>query len=312
MTEHFVTYFDSRFLAVGMALRESLKALGCDFHLWVICIDSLAEEQIKRLAFPDMTAIPLSSVEDSRLVAVKGGRSLGEYCWTLTPFAPEAVFNAVSHVDRVTYVDADLFFFSDPHEIFEEFEGSDKHVLITEHAYAPELDRSEESGRFCVQFMIFRRTPEGLRVLRWWQDRCLEWCFDRVEDGKYGDQKYLDEWPTLFADAVHVFSKTEKTLGPWNVDFMLSTAAAYFCPIFYHFQSFRLIDDNTARLYAGVRISRAADRFYGPYLGVVREQLKILRSMGVHQRRMPEPIRKFELLRKIYMALTRRNRYVKL
>lgn len=75
--------------------------------------------------------------------------------------------------------------------------------MITGHAYAPEFDHSATNGQFCVQFMTFTRDGgEGVRM--WWQERCIEWCHARFEEGKYGDQKYLDDWPTRFGATVHV------------------------------------------------------------------------------------------------------------
>ena len=33
----------------------------------------------------------------------------------------------------------------------------------------------------------------GLKALKWWRDRCLEWCYARIEDGKFGDQFYIED-----------------------------------------------------------------------------------------------------------------------
>ena len=194
--------------------------------------------------------------------------------------------------------------------IFKEFESSKKHVLITEHAYDPALDRTAQSGRFCVQFMTFRRTSESFNVLKWWQDRCIEWCFDRNEDGKFGDQKYLDQWPELFSNEVHVLRQVDKTLAPWNVDYFLSKNPSGLTPVFYHFQSFRIVSDKSARLYVGVSISKKADIFYKPYLEAIREQIDVLKSIGISLSKMPEPVRRFNTLRKLYMRLFNKVRYV--
>jgi hypothetical protein len=299
-------------LLLGLTLHASLQKVAPNSRLWVICIDELVEQQINRLNLAHVSTIPVRSIETDKLRAVKPTRTVGEYCWTLTPFAPQSVFDLAPDAERVTYLDSDLFFFSNPEIIFGEFESSRKHVLITEHAYAPELDRTAQSGRFCVQFMTFRRTQESLGVMKWWQDRCIEWCFDRNEDGKFGDQKYLDQWPALFPKEVHILRQVDKTLAPWNVDYLLSKNPKDLTPIFYHFQSFRIVSDRLARLYVGVAISENALKFYRPYLIAIGEQIKFMKKNDIAVSTMPEPKRRFSMLRKLYMRLTNRVRYAAL
>lgn len=109
---------------------------------------------------------------------MKAERTTGEYCWTLTPFAPWFVLNADPEVPRVTYVDADFWFRKSPDALFIELDRSGKDILITDHAYAPENDGSADHGRFCVQFVVFTRTRSD-NVIREWQGQCLEWCLNR-------------------------------------------------------------------------------------------------------------------------------------
>lgn len=149
-TEHFCTLFDSNFLPMGMALHESLLAHAQPFHLWILCVDELVEKQLEMIDLPPMTLIPLKEIETSDILAVKPGRSKREYCWTLTPFIFQAVFDRNPNLKRVTYLDADIFFFDDPQILLRELDESGKHVLITEHAYAPEYDQSLISGRCAV------------------------------------------------------------------------------------------------------------------------------------------------------------------
>ena len=113
---------------------------------------------------------------------------------------------------RVTYLDADLWFRKSPAPIFKEFDKSGKDVLITDHAYSPEYDNSEKNGQYCVQFTTFTREG-GETVRKWWEERCIEWCFARFENGKFGDQKYLDDWLERFPEQVHVLSLARRHSG---------------------------------------------------------------------------------------------------
>ena len=209
-----------------------------NFVLWILCVDDKAFDVLSSLDLPCVRLLRLSDFETKELLSVKKDRSIGEYCWTLTPFAPRFVFEADNSVKRVTYLDADLWFLQNPKQIFEEFEASGKHVLITDHAYSPEYDQSATSGQFCVQFMIFNRYC-GEPVRSWWEKCCLEWCFSRFEDGKFGDQKYLDDWPDRFGHIVHVLRASHLTLAPWN-----ASRFPYSCGVFFHFHGFRLISNH--------------------------------------------------------------------
>jgi len=232
--EHYVTLFDSLFLPQGLALHMSMERHVGEYTLWILCVDDEAHEVLTKLSLHNVRLLKLSQLETKELLEVKPGRTKGEYCWTLTRFAPRFVFETEPSINRVTYLDADLWFRKSPAPIFKEFADSRKCVLITDHAYAPDNDESATSGQYCVQFMVFTRDG-GELVRKWWEDRCIEWCFDRFEDNKFGDPKYLDDWPERFNDYVHVLANKEFALAPWN-----ATRYPYGHAVFWHFQSLRI------------------------------------------------------------------------
>jgi len=279
--EHFVTLFDNNFLPMGLCLHQSLLDHGQPFHLWILCMDELVEQHLQQLALSQVSLISLRDVENDRLLAVKPERTRGEYCWTLTPFTSQFVFDRDASVNRVTYLDADLFFFDSPKPFFDELDRSGKHVLITEHAYDPRYDKSRRSGRFCVQFMTFRKTIEAEKVMRWWQERCLEWCYARVEDGKFGDQKYLDKWPELFEAEVHILAQKDKTLAPWNVRYYAHLKGGHIAPVFYHFHGLRLVSPDRLLLYSGYQIGEAANRLYDEYIKHLHNSIRTLKANGI-------------------------------
>jgi hypothetical protein len=213
--KYYVTLFDSNYLTRGLVMYNSLVKYGGYFHLWIICFDDLAYEILNILNLLNVTLVRLSEFElqDKELLKIKTRRTRKEYCWTCTPCTLLYVLNTATYVDTITYIDADLMFFSNPEPIFSEM--GNKSILLIEHRYIPEHDQSATSGIYNVQFMTFRRNNEGLNALKWWRDRCIEWCYDRAENGKFGDQKYLDDWTERFT-GVHVLQHLGAGLAPWN------------------------------------------------------------------------------------------------
>jgi hypothetical protein len=273
--EHYVTLFDSLFLPQGLALHASLQRHAGPHQLWILCVDEECHRVLSALALPGVRLLALADVETESLRSVKDGRSRGEYCWTLTPFSPGFVFDADPSVQRVTYVDADLWLTADPAPIFSEFDRSGKGVLITEHAYAPDYDHTRTAGKFCVQFMTFVR-DRGDVVRHWWAQQCVHWCYARLEDGKFGDQMYLDDWPERFTDAVHVAERREYFQAPWNATrFPASEAKAY------HFHGLRLMEGGHALLATNYRLpAPTLSLVYEPYLADLAAGVERLRSAG--------------------------------
>lgn len=286
--EDFCTIFDSSFLVLGLAMYRSLKRHCSNARLWILAMDDSAAQTLKELALEDVIVIPVSELETETLRDLKKTRTNGEYCWTLSPYFPWWLITN-SRVDkRVTYVDADLFFFSNPQKIFDELETANKSVLITEHAYDPQYDQTATSGRFCVQFMTFCATSAGMKVLEWWKDRCIEWCFARFEDGKFGDQKYLDCWPERFKEEVHVLTDRFLALAPWNAEIAFENYPQLL-PVFYHYHGLRFIGEKRVRLHRSYKISKnTIKKIYTPYVDELRSIKTELSKFETNIPRLPE------------------------
>ena len=301
--EHFCTLFDSNFLPIGMTLHQSLMTHAQPFHLWIICMDELVEKHLKKLELSNVTTIPLHLIETQELLKVKSERGREEYCWTITPFTFQAVFRLNPKVERVTYLDADLFFFDKPQILIQELENSDKQILITEHAYDPKYDDSVNSGRFCVQFITCNNHKNSIKVINWWQKKCLEWCFNRVENGKFGDQKYLDSWIKLFPEEVGIVTQTEKTLAPWNVNFISQKCEQKIYPVFYHFHGLRIISPKQVRLYCKYKIGKQGLKLYDSYFKVLSQNIKKINSIGISTPYLSLSTEKWSTIRKFKRLL---------
>jgi hypothetical protein len=279
MMEHYVTLFDRAFIPQALALYASMDKHIPKYKLWMICVDIKAYSAMQKLGLANAHPLLLSEIETDELLHVKAERTPREYCWTLTPFAPRFVFEADRSINRVTYVDADLSFLANPQCIFQEFARSGKSVLITDHAYASENDATASSGKYCVQFMTFVRDTSEI-VRKDWEDKCIEWCFARYENGRFGDQKYLEDWPINFPDQVHVLEKVDAALAPWN-----ATRFPYSSGIFWHFQGLRLnrLYNKTIEVNLGPYSLPPVVRecVYVPYIEALAAAVELMQSHGL-------------------------------
>ncbi len=263
--EDYVTLFDRNFLPQGINLYESMLNYCGNFRLWIMCMDDETYIYLQKRKLKNVTLLNISDFENEKLLNVKKQRTQGEYCWTLSPFLPQIIFDLDDMVKRVTYLDADIWFLNSPVSIFNEFENSNASILLTEHNYIDQFDQSNTSGIYCVQFMVYKR--DGSReILKKWEIQCLDWCFNRFEDNKFGDQKYLDTWPIEFGKKVYVLQKKQAAQGPWNTSkFNLEDA------VFYHFHQVKVITEKVADLGYYPLFDEHIENLYRPYINKLIE-----------------------------------------
>lgn len=214
---HYCTYFDSNYLSRGLVLYESLCTHEKEFTLYVLCLDGKTFNFFQRHHFDKIIPITLDEFEkgDTKLTDCISNRSKVEYIFTCTPSLLIYILNAYHSIELLTYLDSDLFFFSSPDPIFKEIGISS--IAIMGHRFSERNKWRECYGIYNVGFLSFRNDIEGRKCLNWWRDKCIEWCFDREEDGRFADQKYLDVWPVLFNNVCIVKHKGAN-LAPWNID----------------------------------------------------------------------------------------------
>jgi hypothetical protein len=244
----FCTYFDKRYLVRGLTLYRSLTAVE-DIALWVLCLDDETRRALDQLKWPGIRAISIQDLEraDEALAAVKRKRTPVEYYFTCTPsWISYVLQQSRGECDSLAYVDADLFFYDSTAQLDLEFASAS--ILLTAHRFPPEIAHMEKFGNFNVSFLLFRNDSNADKALRRWRTQCLEWCHDRLEDGKFGDQKYLDDWPDAIP-GVREVQHPGAGVAPWNwsrFEWKLTHNGTMIdgAPlIFFHFHDLRLFLD---------------------------------------------------------------------
>lgn len=277
----FVTLFDSKYLIRGLAMYESLINTLVKFTLFIIAFDDITYEKLSGFALKNVCVISLKEFEDDELKRIKGERTQQEYCWSCSAKAILYILEKYM-IDVCTYIDADLFFYANPQVLIDEL-ADDESVIITEHRYAEYCDSTSITGKYCVQFITFKRDENGMQSLRWWKDRCMEWCFAEPEDGKFGDQVYLNEFPVRFK-GVHELRNIGGGVAPWNVSryscekhnnqyFIYEKETGVECPlVFYHFHGLKFFDKDVVNLAAGCYIipDSFINKIYKEYICTLR------------------------------------------
>lgn len=216
---HFATLFDKNYLSRGLALLESLQKVSSQsFVLYVLALDNEVISFFQNDNYPNIRTIALEDIEQCypELLKIKPRRSRVEYYFTLSPYLPSYIFKQFE-ISRITTLDSDLYFFSDPRVIFDAYPEAS--ILITPHNLSDAIKHLEVHGKNNVSFQSFKNNAQGNKCLAQWRTKCLEWCYDQLdlENNRYADQKYLDSWTEEFSE-VKAIQIPGTGLAPWNLD----------------------------------------------------------------------------------------------
>ena len=286
---HFCTAMDRGYLVQGLAFWRSLAAHDPAATLWVLALDEFAADLLREMADPRLFVVSLEEVEagDTGLGVAKGNRSLMEYYFTLKSCWPGWLLARQPQIDRLTEIDSDMLIFTSPAVIFEAMDAARASVLVTAHGFPGVLRHYEQHGIYNAGLISFRRDKVGLACLDDWRKRCLAWCHDRVEGGRFAEQRYLVDWASDFGSAVTVLSHPGVNLAPWNWaahDVETGPAGAVRVDgqplVLFHFARFRPICGTwwwqSGQLDYGVMPYRMRTAIYGPYWHALRAARKEL------------------------------------
>jgi hypothetical protein len=214
--QHYCSYFDQHYLVRGLALYQSLCEHAEPFALHILCLDQVCEARMRALDLPFVTVLGLTEFlrHDQALSALQKTRAPLDFYFSCTPSLVLFLFEKFAQIGTLNYVDADLFFFSSPLPIFQEIGAVE--IAIIEHRFPAQRDHSAAHGRFNVGLVYFKRGEQSAACLQRWRAQCIEWCENVAQSGRFGDQKYLDEWPERYAQLC-VLQHPGANVAPWNL-----------------------------------------------------------------------------------------------
>jgi hypothetical protein len=268
---NYCTLFNINYLARGINLYNSIKKVSNNFRLYIFAFDDLTLNYLRDLKLKNVVIVSLLEFEDIKLKNVKKKRTQTEYFWTCTGSTILYLFKKYK-IKSCTYLDADLYFYKDPKVLIEEKKNTS--CIITKHNYSAKYDQTNKSGIFCVQFMFFKNNKLGNKILKDWREQCIKWCFNRFEKNKFGDQKYLDNWPKKYNN-IHILQHLGGGIAPWNVQqykllnnnkLQKKNNKLKFDLIFYHFHNLKFVNDEITYIGAYRISKKVRENIYIPYL----------------------------------------------
>jgi hypothetical protein len=267
-----------------LTLYESLSKMLPSLDLWVLCLDETSHNLLEALSLKEVHPVELGELElfDPKLATIKNTRTAPEYYFTCKSVFIDYLFETVT-LPRITYLDADLYFFESPTELH--LEARDASAVVHGHNFpANQADIADQVGRYNAGFISVRNDKTGRDCITDWRERCLDWCYDRVEDGKYADQKYLDDWPDKWG--ADVIDRPGAGTARWNLErwsFSVEGNTIFVDDdplVFYHFEALQRLTERVWN--PNAPLSLPVERYiYRPYISHrIRVQHQVERETG--------------------------------
>lgn len=308
---HYCSLADSKYLPQLLVLYESLKRHSSEpFRLYALTMDEEATSTVisyNAETGNNLAPVPLHTMTDGlyrhsrQLMKAKENRTWQEFCWTCASSFAEFFMNTGA-IDSITYLDADMMFFSDPKVIFDEM--PDQSIGIIPHRLIPSKRHLAVNGEYNVSWVYFKNDGPGRECLARWAAQVRERCSATVG---CGDQLYLDEWPARYGNACHVIQNLGAGLAPWNLanyelrgmhhlkvideykdgsvfahgDWDNSRPVVDGVPVvFYHYHELRLRPDGTFFLSGYDLRDEDRELIYAPYLEAYRAAKQRIAEIG--------------------------------
>lgn len=273
----YCTLFDSMYADKGIALMQSLRKHNKDSFLYVLCMDDLCYSILSNESFPNVVIVKLEEFLDEELILLKEKRSKGEFCWTCTGKLIKYVLDRFN-AKYCTYIDSDLYFFSNPDILVNEMIDNNCSVQVVPHRF-PEKRRwkiiEAQSGKNCVQFNTFTDEYNSRKLLEKWIGQCIKKC-DKYSGG---DQMYTSDWGQY--TFVNVSANDGGGLAPWNIEkyravrnnnnqIIRKSDKKVFDLVFYHFQGLEYVNRYSVNIHVRNKITvvdqKLLDSLYIQYL----------------------------------------------
>jgi len=223
------------------------KIIKNKYCFWVLCVDLESYLFLKQCELPDVHILYWREIADPPLQKQrqKHKNSDAHFCWVCKTFFLKYLIQK-KRIEKVLYIDSDLFLCSDPGALFDHCLNRYS-ICLTPHYYNKELTVKQFKNKYGVYNAGFVGVNnKAIEFLSWWQEKTYERCGEYEQlapaEGRINDQGYLDLVQSLFENVKDL--GREYNTGPWNIeDISFENGEPYLGEkkvIFYHFHQLKV------------------------------------------------------------------------
>ena len=244
MKENFHNEYHVHLLALDEKVEKFLKTHFDKKNLTVYTKSQIDEDfEVRSIRY-----LPPSREAISNASASNKDPGFVQYCWSLSSCFGHWLMERLNV--PLTYVDADIMFFSDINDFFVEID--DKSIGLVRHR----IPYLYTSGEFNVGLVYFKNDGPGKLALRAWRNMMMNPQSNySLGFGACGDQKYLEILNLIFRKDTKIVDENFGHLAPWNVTYhnFIDNKIVWNDTVqvlsYYHFAHFNIAEDSYSAAY---------------------------------------------------------------
>lgn len=209
------TIVSRNYFAYALTLRSSFLKTnpGGNFHILLV--------DLKDPAFKVEDGVNIVWVEDLEIPDFTSYAMRYDILELNTNVKPTFLLSLLKKYQKVAYIDPDIKIFRPLDIIFDRL--NDYSIVLTPHIVSPITDNMKPgevdfliNGQFNLGFIAVSNTESAVKMLQWWQERCLEQGYNEPSQGLFVDQKWINLIPCIFS-GVYIEKSFGCNMAYWNL-----------------------------------------------------------------------------------------------
>lgn len=210
------------YIGLAQVLEKSLKTHNPDVDFFIFVADEITEnDNLHDLPENILVARNLIGFSEEKWNQMSFKYDLTEFCTSIKPSCFKYIFDTFQP-DTCIYFDPDILVFNTFNSIFSALEK--KSIILTPHIttiqenYTGDLAESGllYTGIFNLGFLALKRDASTQKLIKWWEKRLDDRCFQSKMESYFTDQKWMDFLPSLFPTELLISFDLGLNLAPWN------------------------------------------------------------------------------------------------
>lgn len=245
------TICSNNYLAQAKVLYKSFR----EYHpndLFVLGLVDRINNDVDYSDFDSAEVIPVEEINISNFEELRLRYNIVELNTAVKASYFLFLAERYTNVTKVVYLDPDIQIFQELGEVWNTL--NDKSIILTPHIITPiAIDDKTPKENVFLNYGLYNLGFLALNVksgmvinfLRWWEERILTFGFNRVHEGLFVDQLWINFIP-IFQSDVCISLNPGMNMAPWNLHERVLTPSPNgtylvndkYQLIFYHFSSY--------------------------------------------------------------------------